>query len=65
MTREEALKIKEWRCNMSCSWRIIAAYAAETWPDKNLDAWAQEYGRQLCEDAREVLGETAASQEWD
>lgn len=65
MTREEALLIKKWRCDDGASWRVIAACAAAEWPKKHIDAWSQEHGRQLCEDAREVLGETADSKDWD
>jgi hypothetical protein len=59
MTIDEARQIKEWRVNGGCSWRRVAEKAAEMWPDKGYESGHQLEGRELCNEAMDVLGEGA------
>lgn len=56
MTREDAEIIKEWR-NKGCSWRVVAEKAFDKWPDRGYISGHQIEGRDLCQEAEDVLDE--------
>ena len=60
MTLEEAKIIKGWRKHGS-TWRRIAERAAEQWPEKGYVHGHQIQGRELCDEAADVLKDN----EWD
>lgn len=65
MTTEDALIIKKWRVAAGCSWRMIAYYAHEKWPDRNIDSGNQIDGMDLCTEAAKTLGEDPSTEPWN
>ena len=64
MTKEDAVIIKEWRTN-GATWRRIAEYAADKWPDMGYIAGHQLEGRELCDEAARTLGDDRRDQPWN
>lgn len=61
MTVEQAQTIRVWRIDYGCSWRIIAELFINdfgTEDDKHLYG-NQLYGKDLCVEAAEILGENS------
>ena len=64
MDMTDALMIKTWRVT-GATWRRIAEYAAETWPDRGYESGNQIEGRELCQEAARVLGEDHRDNCWE
>jgi len=64
MIKEDAWVIKSWREN-GCTWRRIADYAAEKWPEREYNPGNQEQGIFLCDLAAELLGERPNGKPWN
>ena len=64
MTNVEALLIKGWRAK-GATWRRIAEYAADEWPDRDYDSGNQLEGRELCLEAAKTLNEDHGEFPWD
>lgn len=64
MTKEDAVIIKEWR-SKGATWRRVADYAAEKWPEMGYIAGHQLEGRELCDEAARVLGEHRWDEPWN
>lgn len=64
LTKNDAIIIKEWRAK-GATWRRIAEYAAEKWPERNYHSGNQLEGRELCQEASELLGENYREEPWD
>ena len=57
--------IKYLRVQRGYTWRMIAYKCAEKWPDRGLYAHDQMEGRDLCNQAADVLGEDASIEPWN
>lgn len=64
MTREGALIIRTWRCELGCSWRRVAELAKLVW-SKKYPRTDQQHGRKLCVEAAKVLGEDPDREPWN
>jgi|WetSurMetagenome_2_1015567.scaffolds.fasta_scaffold66464_3 hypothetical protein len=64
MTKEDALIIRTWR-EKGCTWRRIADYASERWPEKEYEPGNQEQGAHLCDVACSQLGEKPNEKPWN
>ena len=56
MTREEALKVKEFRV-AGKTWRSIASLCFKEFPEMEIVPGNQLYGLELCREAGDILGE--------
>lgn len=55
LTYDQAKQILEWE--RTCSWRKVAEYAAEAFPELGIDSGNQIDGRALCDEAMKYFSE--------
>ncbi len=57
--------IKHWRCVKGATWRKVAHYAAEVYPDRGFLDGNQIEGQELCFEAAKFLGEDSRDMPWN
>lgn len=63
MTIEDAMIVKSFR--LQGTYRVVAALAAEYWPERNYCSGNQIEGRELCKEAAKVLNENPDAEPWN
>lgn len=63
MTKEVALKIREWR--EKGTWRWVSEKAAKYWPGEGYISGNQIEGMMLCSKAAKILGENPQTKPWN
>ena len=64
-TKAEACRIRGFRVKGECTWRMVAANAAELWPEKGIASGNQIDGTQLCGEAAVFFNEHAGDPPWN
>lgn len=63
MTKRDARKIRKFR--KQGTWRVVAALAANEWPDRRINSGNQIDGMELCYEAAKVLNQDPNKQPWN